>query len=121
MTPHPSLNTIQSMQLTGIQLTVMQLKELLDLENPPLLLDVREDEEIKICALPNFVHLPLGQLAMKWDQLPKDRLIVAYCHHGYRSLQAIQFLRSHGYEQVLNLEGGIQAWATQVDTTMERY
>lgn len=106
-------------------ITVLQLKELLIQGPPPLVLDVREEEELKICALPTFVHIPLsdllGNLSHEWEKLPIDRVIVMLCHHGRRSLQAALFLKSKGYDQVLNLAGGIHAWATQIDGTMARY
>jgi len=102
-------------------ITALQLKELLATDHPPIVLDVREDEELKICSLPTYVHIPLRDLSQEWDQLPKDQLIVTLCHHGYRSLQAGLFLINHGYDQVLNLEGGIHAWADQVDPSMTRY
>lgn len=103
-------------------ITALQLKELLSHEDASLLvLDVREAKELKICTLPTFLHIPLGDLPREWEQLPQDRIIVTVCHHGYRSLQAAIFLMSHGFEKVLNLEGGIQAWANQVDPLMVQY
>lgn len=102
-------------------ITPLELKNLLMQDIPPLILDVRETEELKICALPSFMHIPLGSLPSEWDLLPQDRVIVTLCHHGHRSLQAALFLKSHGFSQVLNLNGGIHAWAEQVDPRMERY
>ena len=102
-------------------ITPLQLKELLTTDHPPIVLDVREDDELKICVMPTFVHIPLGDLSQQLSQLPKDQLIVTVCHHGYRSLQAGLFLKSHGFDQVSNLEGGIHAWADQVDAGMGQY
>lgn len=102
-------------------ISVIQLKDLLETDNPPLVLDVREAEEITICALPNFVHIPLGNLSHEWNHLPKNQFIVTLCHHGYRSLQAALFLKKHGFDQVANLTGGIHAWADQVDPSMKVY
>lgn len=102
-------------------ITALQLKQLLSQDVHPLILDVREDEELKICSLPTFFHIPLGNLIREWDQLPRDRIIVIVCHHGRRSLQAAIFLKSHGFKKVLNLQGGIQAWADQVDPLMAQY
>ena len=102
-------------------ITPLQLKELLAKEDPPLVLDVREREELKICALPNSVHIPLGNLPGEWNKLPDGRVIVTLCHHGRRSFQAALFLKNHGFTQVLNLAGGIHAWAEQVDPSMKRY
>ncbi len=102
-------------------ITALQLKDLLSKDVPPLVLDVREAEELKICTLPTFLHIPLGNLIKKWEEIPQDRVIVAVCHHGRRSLQAVIFLKSYGFEKVLNLQGGIQAWADQIDPLMVQY
>lgn len=99
----------------------LQLKELLATNSPPIILDVRERHELKICSLSPCVHIPLGNLSQGWHDLPKDRLIVTLCHHGYRSLQAAQFLKAQGFQHVLNLEGGIHAWAKLVDPEMAVY
>jgi rhodanese-related sulfurtransferase len=102
-------------------ITPLQLKELLACDNPPIILDVRETAELDICTLPNIIHIPLGNLANECDQLSQDRLIVTLCHHGYRSMQAAVFLKSHGFHHVMNLNGGIHAWAKQVDQSMRTY
>lgn len=102
-------------------ITPLQLKELLSEDVRLLVLDVRETEELEICALPNFLHIPLGNLTREWEQLPRDHVIVTVCHHGRRSLQAAIFLKSRGFERVLNLYGGMQAWAEQVDPLMAQY
>ena len=99
----------------------VDLKQLLAQDNPPLILDVREIEELKICSLPNAIHIPLGNLPMALDTLPEGRSVVTVCHYGRRSLQAALFLKNHGIDQVLNLTGGINAWAEQVDASMKRY
>lgn len=102
-------------------ITALQLKELLSQDVHPLILDVREAEELKICALPTFFHIPLGNLTREWNQLPRGHGVVTVCHHGRRSLQAAIFLKSRGFEKVLNLQGGMQAWADQVDPLMAQY
>lgn len=102
-------------------ITPHQLQQLLSSDNPPIILDVRETPELKICALPNVTHIPLSRLVCEWEHLPKDRLIVTLCHHGYRSMQAALFLKSHDFNQVMNLHGGIHAWAQQIDPTMRIY
>lgn len=102
-------------------ITVQQLKEMLGTSNNPLILDVREAEEVKLCSLPSSIHMPLGTLSLQWEEIPKDRAIVTLCHHGQRSRIAALFLKDHGYERVYNLTGGIHAWATQIDSTMVQY
>jgi rhodanese-related sulfurtransferase len=86
----------------------------------PLLLDVREDHEIAICAIPHHIHIPLAQIPHAHEQLPKDRMIAVYCHHGRRSAMAVEYLQALGY-QVCNITGGIHAWATHINPDMPTY
>jgi rhodanese-related sulfurtransferase len=88
---------------------------------PHAVLDVREAWELDICSLTDCLHIPLGQLAERIDELPKDRPIVVVCHTGRRSLMATQLLREAGVVQATNLMGGVEAWAIDVDPDMQRY
>jgi adenylyltransferase/sulfurtransferase len=100
------------------------LAELLDgsstTDAPPLLLDVREPWEHELVALPGSTFIPLGQLPAAIAGLPRDRVIVAYCHHGIRSRHALDLLQAAGFD-ARHLTGGIDAWSTQVDPTVARY
>lgn len=87
----------------------------------PLLLDVRESDELDICALPGVVHIPLGELARRWQELDPTRELVCICHHGIRSARAAAFLERAGFERVWNLAGGVERWAREVDPGMARY
>lgn len=98
-----------------------QLAERLIQPNPPLILDVREAWEYELCALANSVHIPLQQLPARMKQLTPDAEIVCVCHHGVRSLQAGVFLQQNGYSAVMNLVGGIDAWAREIAPGMARY
>jgi rhodanese-related sulfurtransferase len=73
------------------------------------LLDVREDDEWTAGHIDGALHIPLGQLAARLDELPKERTIVAVCRSGGRSEAAVRGLRKLGYEAE-NLEGGVNAW-----------
>lgn len=88
---------------------------------PVFLLDVREPHEADLCMIPDSVLVPLCQLPARLDELPGDREIVVYCHHGRRSQQAIDYLISQGYGDLYNLTGGIDGWAVFVDPGMTRY
>lgn len=90
-------------------------------DDQPFLLDVREPFEVKICAIPNSVNIPLAQLPRELPQLPQDKEIILICHHGNRSQRAGMYLRSNGYENLINLVGGIDAWACDIATDMPRY
>jgi adenylyltransferase/sulfurtransferase len=87
----------------------------------PLLLDVREPWELRIAAIDGAVSIPLGQLAARVGELPPRAEIVAFCHHGMRSLAAAQFLRAAGFHDATSLAGGIDAWADQVEPGMAKY
>lgn len=74
------------------------------------LLDVREVDEWTAGRAPESTHVPLGDLQQAVTTLPSNRLIVAVCRSGVRSMQAARQLAGHGYEAV-NLAGGMRAWA----------
>ncbi len=100
---------------------VEELQQQLLNPEAPFILDVREPHEVALCAIAGACNIPLGQLPQRAQELPRDRLIVAHCHHGGRSARAAQWLRQQGFEKVVNLTGGIEAWALRVDPKMERY
>lgn len=75
------------------------------------LLDVREPAEFKDGHVPGSTLVPLGQLAYKLADLPRDRLIVAVCRSGNRSSAAVSMLQRAGFTTVHNLQGGIMAWS----------
>ena len=75
------------------------------------LLDVRERDEYAEAHIPDSVLIPLGQLSRKLSSIPKDSTIIANCRSGNRSGVAADLLRRAGYSTVLNLRGGIIAWA----------
>jgi rhodanese-related sulfurtransferase len=85
------------------------------------LLDVREPWELAICGFPEALHVPLGELAGRETELPRDRPLVVFCHSGHRSLLATQYLRRLGVSGASNLRGGVDAYALEVDPSMTRY
>jgi len=104
------------------QLSVRGLKERLDTPGePPVILDVREGWELRICALPDAVHIPMGQIPARADELDPDRETVVVCHHGVRSLRVVHFLESRGFNNLYNLSGGVDAWAREIDPAMHTY
>ena len=86
-----------------------------------VLLDVREPWEHRIAHLEGAVLIPLGQLAQRIGELPPRAEIVAYCHHGARSLNAARLLRAAGFSTATSLAGGIDAWAREVEPEMAKY
>jgi rhodanese-related sulfurtransferase len=67
------------------------------------------------------VLIPLRSLPERFAEIPRDRDVVLHCHHGVRSLTALQFLRAQGYERVTSLAGGIEAWSLEIDPSVPRY
>ncbi len=76
-----------------------------------LLVDIRTPEEIAQGAIPDAMHLPMHLIPIRINELPKDRDVVLYCRSGARSYQACSYMLQQGYDRVLNLRGGIIAWA----------
>jgi molybdopterin/thiamine biosynthesis adenylyltransferase/rhodanese-related sulfurtransferase/molybdopterin converting factor small subunit len=105
----------------GNEVTPQELKRWLEEGRDVLLLDVREPFEHELVALPNAKLVPLRELAARAHELDTARTIVVYCHMGERSMLALQILRSLGFRRVKHLQGGIDAWAEQVDPSMLRY
>ena len=86
-----------------------------------MLLDIREPEEVAICAIDGSVPIPMNTLPDNLARVPKDRPVVVMCHVGGRSWQVTQWLRAQGYQNVVNLMGGISAWAAEIDPQMPTY
>ena len=87
----------------------------------PQLLDVRELPEVQVCQIPGSVHIAMHSIPARINELDPQAPVVCICHHGARSMQVARFLSQNGFDDVINLTGGIHAWATQVDLTMARY
>ena len=86
------------------------------------LIDVREPEEYAYCHLPGSQLLPLDEVPRRAAEIRAEGPVVLICHHGVRSAQALRYLRHHlGRANVLNLRGGIAAWAEEVDAGFPRY
>lgn len=88
---------------------------------PPVLLDVREPDEWAVCHIDGAQLMPMQTVPQRLSELNPEQAIVCICHHGMRSAQVAQFLERHGFGDVTNLTGGVDAWATQVDPAMRRY
>ena len=86
----------------------------------PLILDVREPWEIATASLDGTVNIPMGDIPSRLAELDPDRETIVMCHHGVRSAQVAMYLARNGFERVLNLAGGIDAWS-DVDSSVPRY
>lgn len=116
-----SCNPPPAMSNHPLEVSVTEAKLLLDLPSPPVLVDVREADELAICRIPGALHIPLGELPARMAEIPADRPVLIHCHHGGRSLRATQFLRAQGRSAVSNVKGGIDAWSRLIDPAVPRY
>jgi adenylyltransferase/sulfurtransferase len=106
---------------TGPEITVTELATLQREGRAPMLLDVREPVEWDIVHLEGATLIPLMTLPARVGELDPRAELVVYCHHGMRSLQAVEFLRAAGFSHARSLAGGIEAWAEEIDPSLNRY
>jgi rhodanese-related sulfurtransferase len=92
-----------------------------DGDEPLLLLDVREPWEFGVCRIEGSRSLPMRQIPAALGELDRDRELVVICHHGIRSQQVALYLDHQGFRNVINLQGGVAAWARDVDPAMPTY
>jgi len=101
--------------------TALQLYEVLKTNVHPILLDVRESWEFNICHIKNSTLIPMNEIAVRLTELDPQQEIVVICHHGVRSRQVAMLLEYNGFNNIINLTGGIDAWAKKVDPLMPTY
>ena len=103
------------------ELTSVELKQRLDRGEKLTIVDVREPNELQINRIPGSVHIPLGDIPKRYNELDPDAELVMQCKSGVRSAKAADFLRSVGFKRVLNLKGGILDWIDKVDPSQPKY
>ena len=103
------------------EITVKELKALMDNGADFQLIDVREQHEAEIAEI-GAELIPLGTVPENVDKFAKDKQVVVHCRSGARSGNAIQWLEAnHGFENLYNLKGGILAWADEIDNGVQKY
>lgn len=120
------------------QISAVELKQRLDRGEDLTIVDVRNPEEFEIAVLDGTIRIPKPQIMLATEdilagrrhegdtviaQIPRDREVIVHCRSGVRSTDVIYMLRELGYDprKLVNMEGGILAWARNVDTTMPVY
>ncbi len=87
-----------------------------------VIIDVREEWEFDICKIAdNSINIPMEKLQEHIHKLDSNNTYVMVCHHGIRSLQMAYYLEQSGFSHIINLSGGVAAWANEVDPDMARY
>jgi rhodanese-related sulfurtransferase len=91
----------------------------------PVLLDVREPWEVQTACVSEdgfkLLTIPMREVPARLAELDPEQPIACICHHGMRSLQVANFLVQSGFTEVVNLQGGIDAWSQEVDPSVPRY
>src|SRR4051812_31247750 len=105
----------------GSTITATELKSLMDGDADFLLVDVREPAEWEIVRIPGAVLIPKGDLPAKLAELPQNKPVIAYCKTGIRSAEALALLKNAGFSDAKHVQGGVTAWATQVDKSQPVY
>lgn len=105
------------------QLSARDLNSLLqgEPEARPVLIDVREPWEFQLASIAGSTHLPMGEIPSRIQELDSTHPTVVICHHGIRSLQVVAYLARQGFENLHNLQGGIDAWSREVDPGVPCY
>lgn len=105
------------------ELDVEQCKQLLDGDNPPLLIDCRELNEFSFCRIEGARLVPLSNFmgTAEAEFTTNDSPAIIYCHHGVRSLNAVFYLREQGFTHTYSMRGGIDVWSQVVDSEVARY
>ena len=103
------------------EITVHELKKLMDLNKKIQIIDVREDSERRHAAIKGSKHIKLSQLSERITELKQNKNVFVVCHTGVRSQVAVKWLKSKGFNHAVNVLGGIDAWSALIDTTLRRY
>jgi sulfur-carrier protein adenylyltransferase/sulfurtransferase len=117
--PEPQMESVSAMN--DWEITPVELKSRLDKGEDLFILDVREPSEYQINRIPGSTLIPLGELPRRYQELPRDREIIAQCKMGARSAKAMEYLKTVGFTKVKNLRGGILEWIDKVDPTQPKY
>jgi molybdopterin/thiamine biosynthesis adenylyltransferase/rhodanese-related sulfurtransferase len=117
----PQAQEVEAAEAPLPTMTVHDLKRKLDAREDFVLLDVREQFEYDICSIPGSKLIPLGELPSRMSELDSADEIVLHCKMGGRSARALRLLQEAGFAKLTNVEGGIEAWAKEVDPSIPTY
>jgi sulfur-carrier protein adenylyltransferase/sulfurtransferase len=102
------------------EVTVQELKQMMDNKEDFQLIDVREEIEFDTCNIGGEL-IPMGTVMDNLDKISKDKKVVVHCKAGGRSGTIVQVLEAQGFTNLYNLKGGILAWSNEIDPTVPKY
>jgi len=103
------------------EISVEELARWRDEDRAFTLLDVREPDEVRTASIEGAHWIPMREIPQRVHELPKDVPVAVLCHHGGRSESVARFLAMQGFSQVVNVDGGIDAYASRIDNNIPRY
>ena len=110
------------MEFDLIEKEPLEVKAMLDESSSSImLLDVREKWEFDLCRIPESIHMPIAEVILRVSELEKTNPVIIICHNGRRSLHIGLELIEKGFDNVINLKGGVDQWADDIDTSMTKY
>lgn len=103
------------------EISVTDLSRRIAEPDAPVVLDVREPQEIALARFPGALEIPMQSVPSRMDELDRNAEIFVLCHHGMRSAHVADYLAEQGFTRIGNVTGGIDAWALFVDPSVPRY
>jgi rhodanese-related sulfurtransferase len=92
------------------QIEPAKLRQRLEAGEQLNLIDVREDEEVAAGMIPGARHIPMNQIPARLEEIDPDQEIIFICRSGYRSERVCEYLQQHGYDNCVNMTGGMLQW-----------
>ena len=105
------------------EISPKKVKELMDSQSNLLLVDCRQLEEYEFCKIDGSILIPMNETPQRIEEIQAagDKPIIVYCHHGMRSLQVVNWLRTQGFGNSQSMSGGIDAWSQAIDPSVPTY
>ena len=107
--------------MNDLEILPREVKQRLEGGEKLLLVDVREPYEHALCSIEGALLIPMGSIPANLQKLDTDDEVICFCHHGMRSLDVANWLRSKGVNSAKSMAGGIDRWSTEIDPTVPRY
>ena len=107
--------------MNNLEITPREVKDRLDRGEKLLLIDVREPHEHALCHIGGATLIPMGTIPANLQKLDSDDEVICFCHHGMRSLDVANWLRTKGVASAKSMAGGIDRWSTEIDPNVPRY
>jgi rhodanese-related sulfurtransferase len=107
--------------MNDLEILPREVKERLERGEKVLLVDVREPHEHALCQIEGAVLIPMGTIPANLQKLDTDEDVICFCHHGMRSMDVANWLRTQGVKSAKSMAGGIDRWSLEIDPMVPRY